>query len=186
MSVADRFDAFMHAHQDMVYTLACRLAGSSADAEDLSQQVFLRAWKHFAGLDGNPAAPGWLRVTTTRVCLNHLQRYRWRWRFFSELEGGDGGEEVPGDFASRVADEAAVEPGSGVGRSEWLEAALAKLPASQRVPLVLFHFESMPYEAIAEHLGVSLSKVKTDILRGREKLKALLAGVRAREEGGEG
>jgi RNA polymerase sigma-70 factor (ECF subfamily) len=55
-----------------------------------------------------------------------------------------------------------------------LEAALHKLPDAQRVPLVLFHFDDMAYEDIAEKLGVSLSKVKTDIHRGRHALKRYL------------
>ena len=55
-----------------------------------------------------------------------------------------------------------------------LERALEKLPEHQRVPLVLFHFEDMPYEDIAKKMGVSLSKVKTDILRGREALARIL------------
>ena len=59
-------------------------------------------------------------------------------------------------------------------RREWVEGALEKLPAHQRVPLVLFHFEDMPYEDIARKTGVSLSKVKTDILRGREALAKIL------------
>ena len=53
--------------------------------------------------------------------------------------------------------------------------ALHQLPDQQRVPLVLFHFEDMSYQDIAALLGVSLGKVKTDIHRGRETLKGLLA-----------
>jgi RNA polymerase sigma-70 factor, ECF subfamily len=59
-------------------------------------------------------------------------------------------------------------------RREWVERALEKLPDHQRLPLVLYHFEEMPYEDIAKKLGISLSKVKTDILRGREALAKVL------------
>lgn len=52
-----------------------------------------------------------------------------------------------------------------------LEAALTKLPEHQRVPLVLYHFEEQSYQQIADLLGVSLGKVKTDIHRGREALR---------------
>src|SRR5688572_27957202 len=57
---------------------------------------------------------------------------------------------------------------------EQLERALRELPDHQRVPLVLFHFEQASYQEIAEALGVSIGKVKTDIHRGREALKPLL------------
>jgi RNA polymerase sigma-70 factor (ECF subfamily) len=57
-----------------------------------------------------------------------------------------------------------------------LEQAVRGLPDSQRVPLVLFHFEGASYQEIAETLSVSLAKVKTDIHRGREALRRLLGG----------
>ena len=59
-------------------------------------------------------------------------------------------------------------------RREALERALVELPEHQRVPLVLYHFEEMSYEDIARQLGVSLPKVKTDILRGRAALAKVL------------
>ena len=59
-------------------------------------------------------------------------------------------------------------------RHDQLEEALRRLPDHQRVPLVLFHFEDASYQDIAETLGVSLGKVKTDIHRGREALRKLL------------
>jgi len=55
-----------------------------------------------------------------------------------------------------------------------LETVLQKLPASQRVPLVLYHFEELSYEEIAASLRISLGKVKTDIRRGREALRQKL------------
>ncbi len=61
-------------------------------------------------------------------------------------------------------------------RRELVEQAL-KLPQHQRVPLVLYHFEDMPYQEIAQHLRISLPKVKTDILRARAALAKILANV---------
>ena len=112
---------------------------------------------------------------TRNACLNHLSRYRSRWRFFSELGG-------TGDSSARATDElgfvAAGSPAADVERADQrdqLTRALHQLPDHQRVPLVLFHFEDMSYQDIAASLGVSLGKVKTDIHRGREALKGLLA-----------
>ena len=59
-------------------------------------------------------------------------------------------------------------------RREWLDLAIQKLPDAQRVPLVLFHFQDLSYDEIAEKLGISLAKVKTDIHRGRESLRKIL------------
>jgi RNA polymerase sigma-70 factor, ECF subfamily len=173
MSSPEAFAVFMKTHQDRVYTTAWRLTGGSAESEDLAQQAFLRAWEHFADIDGQPlpAQIAWLRTTTTRLCLNHLQRYRNRWRFFSEMRRDDD-EETGEDFGSRVADDSTRLPGDS--KREGLELALSRLPESQRIPIVLFHFEELPYEEIARQLGISLAKVKTDIMRGREKLRSLL------------
>jgi RNA polymerase sigma-70 factor (ECF subfamily) len=60
-------------------------------------------------------------------------------------------------------------------RRAGLERALRGLPAHQRVPIVLFHFENKTYQEIAELMRVSLAKVKTDIHRGREALRAVLS-----------
>ena len=60
-------------------------------------------------------------------------------------------------------------------RRARVEQALERLPDHQRIPLVLYHYEEMPYQDIADRLGISLAKVKTDILRGRVAMSGLLA-----------
>lgn len=166
------FTAFMRNHQDMVFSTAARLVGNEAQAEDIAQDVFLKAHQHWDGLRGSPTAGGWLKTVATNLSINHLQRYRKRWSFFSDLgRRGDEGEGREPEFA---APDTFFERMDAADRRERLEAALARLPDHQRVPLVLFHFEDLPYEQIARRLNVSLSKVKTDILRGREALAGIL------------
>jgi RNA polymerase sigma-70 factor (ECF subfamily) len=166
------FTTFMRNYQDMVYTTAVRLLGNEAQAEDISQDVFLKAFEHWDNLQTSETAGGWLKTVTTNLSINHLQRYRKRWRFFSEFtRHDDDGDEQAVEFAS--PDNFLEELGQA-DRRAWVERALEKLPEHQRVPLVLFHFEELPYDEIAKRLGVSLSKVKTDILRGREALAKAL------------
>ena len=96
MSDQAAFTTFMRSYQDMVYTTAIRLLGNSAQAEDISQEVFVRAYEHFDDLRDGPGAGGWLKTVTTNLSINHLQRYRKRWSFFSELlhrDGDEGGDE---------------------------------------------------------------------------------------------
>ena len=175
MTDTDPFEAFVRRYQDMVFATAVRLLRNPVEAEDVAQTVFLRAFQRFDQIGASPAAAGWLKTVTTNACLNHLSRYRSRWRFFSEL-GREGGS------SARAADElgfvAAGSPAADVEREDQRDQvtrALHQLPDQQRVPLVLFHFEEMSYQDIAALLGVSLGKVKTDIHRGRETLKGLLA-----------
>ena len=157
----------MQTYQDMVYTTAVRLLANEAEAEDVAQEVFLKAYEHFEELVSSPTAGGWLRTVTKNLCLNHLSRYRARWRFFSEMTGPEDDTNYEAEVPSP---DAGTEHLGETDRWQFLETALQKLPAAQRVPLVLFHYEDMRYEEIARRLGVSLSKVKTDIHRGRESL----------------
>ncbi len=169
----DPFEAFVRRYQDMVFATAVRLLGNQADAEDMAQTVFLRAFERFGQLANSSSAPGWLKTVTRNACLNHLTRYRSRLRLFSEIEDGGTAELDRGALlAAASTEDARLDQAD---RAELLERALQRLPDHQRVPLVLFHFESMTYDEIARALGVSLGKTKTDIHRGREALRKLLA-----------
>ena len=173
MTDATRFEAFVREHQHRVFAAAVRLLGRSAEAEDVAQTVFLKAFERFGEIEGHPALGGWLSMVTTNLCLNHLSRYRARWQFFSELDDPEG--QGP-SFADTIAASGPAPDAEGVAaaRAERLEAALRGLPDHQRVPLVLFHFEDRSYQEIATLLGVSLGKVKTDVHRGRIALKTVL------------
>jgi RNA polymerase sigma-70 factor (ECF subfamily) len=171
MTDTHQFEVFMRAYQDMVYTTAVRLLGNEAEAEDISQEVFLKAYERYDDLSKSPTVGGWLKTVTRNLCLNHLTRYRARWRFFSEfsLEQKDDDREI--EFAAPDTFEQDLETKDN---RRLLEVALQKLPATQRVPLVLYHFEDLGYEEIAAKLRISLGKVKTDIFRGREALRKKL------------
>src|SRR4029450_10719185 len=103
MTDADPFEAFVRRYQDMVFATAVRLLGSRAEAEDVAQTVFLRAFQRFEQIGASPAAAGWLKTVTRNACLNHLSRYRGRWRLFSELGGSDaqGSEAGAGGWRTR-------------------------------------------------------------------------------------
>jgi len=172
MTVPTDFTTFMRNYQDMVYSTAVRLVNNEAQAEDISQEVFIKAHEHWESLQGSPTAGGWLKTVATNMSINHIQRYKKRWSFFSDLvHRSDEGEEREVEFA---APDTFFHEMDATERRARLAEALEKLPDHQRIPLVLFHFEDMPYEDIAKKLRVSLSKVKTDILRGREALAKIL------------
>ena len=174
MTDADQFETFVRRYQDMVYGTAVRLLGNPTEAEDVAQTVFLKAFQRFEQIGTSPAAPGWLKTVTRNACLNHLSRYRARWRFFSELDRSDKQDAEVSYEATLVSTSSPALELEQAFEREQLEQALQQLPAHQRLPLVLFHFEEASYQEIAETLGVSLGKVKTDIHRGREALKATL------------
>ena len=164
----------------MVFATAVRLLGNPVEAEDVSQTVFLRAFQQFDAIGSSPTVAGWLKTVTRHLCFNHLSRYRARWRFFSEI-GQSGAEDAESDFEATLASEGSLALDMEQAELvEQLEQALRRLPDHQRVPLVLFHFEHVSYQEIADSLGVSLGKVKTDIHRGREMLRTLLSTYASR------
>jgi len=173
MTDAQQFETFMRNYQDMVFSTAMRLLANAAEAEDVSQEVFLKAYERFSELRESKTAGGWLKTVATNLSLNHLSRYRSRWSFFSELLGKGREENSEAELEFPASDN--VE--ANLARSErrqLVEQALRTLPAAQRVPLVLYHLEGLQYDEIAAKLGVSLGKVKTDIFRGREALRSKL------------
>ena len=173
MTEADRFEAFVREYQDMVFATAVRLLANPAEAEDVAQTVFLRAFERFSSISTSATAAGWLKTVTTNLCLNHLTRYRARWQFFSELDRPEEDER----YEAKVPAPASADALELASRQAALERAVQSLPDHQRVPLVLFHFEDMTYKEIAAAMGVAIAKVKTDIHRGREALKRAIAGL---------
>jgi RNA polymerase sigma-70 factor (ECF subfamily) len=168
------FTTFMRNYQDMVFTTAARLTGNDAQAEDIAQEVFLKAYGHFDQLATSPTAGGWLKTVATNLSLNHLTRYRNRWRFFSEFKRDGVGDEADSPEVEFAAPDTFFSGVDASERQALVGRALAQLPEHQRVPLVLFHFEDLSYDEIARKLGVSLAKVKTDILRARAALAVIL------------
>jgi RNA polymerase sigma-70 factor (ECF subfamily) len=166
------FESFLRTHQNLVFTTAMRLVGNQAEAEDVTQDVFLKAYERFAELKHSPTVRGWLRKIALNLSLNYLSRYRARWSLFSDLFGGNNGSQkteadfaAPGDLQEEIAK---------ADRRRQVEQALWDLPLAQRVPLVLFHMEGLGYLEIAAKLKISLARVKTDIFRGRQSLRKRL------------
>jgi len=166
----DPFDVFVARHQHMVFGVALRLLGQPADAEDMAQTVFLRAYERFDALQG-PEAAGWLKTVTTNLCLNHLTRHRSRWVLWSTLARPDTKPEAEWPDTQAPSAEAAL---LAAETQAALQSALLALPPHQRVPLVLVHFHDMAYDEVAQRLGVPLTKIRSDIYRGRQALRRAL------------
>jgi RNA polymerase sigma-70 factor, ECF subfamily len=170
----------MRAYQDMVFSTAARLTGDAAQSEDIAQDVFIKAYENFDMLRESPSAGGWLKTVARNLTLNHISRHRSRWRFFSDLSrdaSEDGDADLELNLPGLTTPDGLFAGVHDSERRELVERALKQLPQHQRVPLVLYHFEDMPYQEIAQHLRISLPKVKTDILRARAALAKILAKV---------
>jgi RNA polymerase sigma-70 factor (ECF subfamily) len=158
------WEEIVELHSARVYRLAYRLTGNRHDAEDLTQEVFVRV---FRSLDTySPGSfEGWIHRITTNLFLDKARR-RSRFRF----DGfGEGAEE------RLVSSSPAPEVSYTDGRfDDDVEAALAALPEDFRAAVVLCDIEDLSYEEIADVLGVKLGTVRSRIHRGRAMLREAL------------
>lgn len=159
----------MRDYQNMVFSTAYRLLADRAEAEDMSQEVFLKAYRHFDTLQTSRTAGGWLKTVTRNLCISHLTRRRWRWRLFSELEAEE--DEAPRYEESLSVPESTTQVLELADRRDCLSAELAKLPPAQRVALVLYHFHELSYDEIAAELRISVAKARVDVHRARKTLR---------------
>ncbi len=163
----------MRRYQDMVYSTCMRLLANETEAQDIAQDVFVKAFERFDALRDSPTAGGWLKTVATNLCINHLTRYRRRRLSFSELSTAEQQEPEDHNIEFAAPDDVA-ETTARADQYALVEQTLQKLPDAQRVPLVLFHLEGLSYEEIAAKLNVSVGKVKTDIFRARQALRRKL------------
>jgi RNA polymerase sigma factor (sigma-70 family) len=152
-------------HSDRVYRLAYRLTGNRPDAEDLTQEVFVRVFRSLHTYTPG-TFEGWLHRITTNLFLDQARRKQ-RIRFDALPEDADN--RLPGKVGS-------PELASMDQRfDDDVEAALASMPVDFRVAVVLCDIEGMTYEEIADVLGVKLGTVRSRIHRGRALLRRELA-----------
>lgn len=157
--------AIVAEHSARVYRLAYRLTGNRQDAEDLTQDVFVRVFRSLDKFEpGNFA--GWLHRITTNLFLDRARRAaRIRMDGFA-----DGAEHQL--LGSQIVPEDAVHD---AGFDPDIEAALASLPEKFRVAVVLCDIEGLSYDEIADVLGVKVGTVRSRIHRGRTQLRDALA-----------
>jgi RNA polymerase sigma-70 factor (ECF subfamily) len=175
------FAQLVECHQARVIGTVARMLGSdSADAEDISQQVFLRVWKSAARYEPSAKFTTWLYTITRNLVFNELRRRKHRPVVSLEAEPPHeaGGRESSGEGAGRVGDELAPAPDATLLQAELQQAinvAIADLPESQRMALVLRRYEDLSYEEIGAVLRLSVPAVKSLLFRARVLLREKLA-----------
>ena len=159
------WDEIVRTHSSRVYRLAYRLTGNRHDAEDLTQEVFVRVFRSLSTYTPG-TFQGWLHRITTNLFLD-LARRRQRIRFDSLPD--DAPERLPGSEPSPA------EAYDDRHLDADIQAALEALPPEFRAAVVLCDIEGLSYEEIAATLGVKLGTVRSRIHRGRSQLREALA-----------
>jgi RNA polymerase sigma-70 factor (ECF subfamily) len=157
-------------HQRYVYNLAYRLLRDAQEAEDLSQEAFLRAWRGMSGFRGADTGGAkfttWLYRIVTNLCYNRLPGLR------RQLAQADA-EALERVAASEVhTPRVRVEVGE---RQARVQAAIDALPDKYRLVVTLYYLQGQSYQEIAATLGLPMGTVKTHLYRARARLKGLLA-----------
>jgi RNA polymerase sigma-70 factor (ECF subfamily) len=160
----EAYAALVKEHQKMVHAMAFRMTGSLADAEDLTQETFLRAFRQLGSFRAESKFSTWLCQIAVNLGLN------WRAR-----------EHRRGDVHSQWAKDAISENDSRGGfpdeLSRRVQNALDKLPAKQRAAIVLTVYENRSHAETAKILNCTEATISWRVFAARQKLKHLLKGI---------
>jgi RNA polymerase sigma-70 factor, ECF subfamily len=157
------FAELLRRHQGKVRGLLLRLCGDRTLADDLAQEVFLRAYRGLWGFEGRSSFGTWLYRISYNAYLNHSTRVR-KWSSLPTAY----------DAETAAPDDALSPPRADLRRD--LEAAVATLPQRYRGVVVLYYLQDLSYPEIAEILDVPLGTVKTHLHRAKRLLRAKLHG----------
>ena len=169
------FDYLVTYYHSNVYNLVYSILSDTADAADVTQDVFLRVFRSIRGFRRSSSLKTWLYRVSVRQALNHR---RWCWRHHRQQISidADGPESKP---ASELEDSEAT-PFEQCAVHEMqcnVRRALVEVPPVFRSAVILRDLEGLSYEEVAEILEVSVGTVKSRILRGRRMLKEILDPV---------
>ena len=167
------FDALVHRCHRQAYNIAFRLTGNHADAEDLTQEAFLRAYRFFDRYNRDMPFENWLYRIMSRVFIDELRK---RPRFKTQSldqplkPGASGDSEILleiADFESNPEHQMMSD-----ALDEHLQSALNALPQEFRITVILADIEGLSYEEIADTMNCSLGTVRSRLHRGRKLLRS--------------
>jgi RNA polymerase sigma-70 factor (ECF subfamily) len=167
------FDSLVTYYHASVYNLAYGILSDAADAADVTQEVFLCAFKGIRGFRRGSSLKTWLYRISVRQALNHR---RWCWRHHRDQVSIDAGPDES-DLSMHLTD-AEPSPFEQLATRETqavVRKALSIVPAIFRSAVILRDLEGLSYDDIAEIMEVSVGTVKSRILRGRRLLRAALS-----------
>jgi RNA polymerase sigma-70 factor (ECF subfamily) len=159
------FEELYRAHAGRLFSVACRMLGNPADAEDLLQEIFLSAHRKLDSFRGESALGTWLYRLATNHCLDYLRSRAGRASQLTDALDGEAGWYEPG---SRGLAEQTVTKMD-------LERSLAKLPEGCRAAFVLHDIEGLEHREVAEALGIAEGTSKSQVHKARLRLRGLLS-----------
>ena len=159
--------ALFEAHHDRIYRYILRMMRSPAEAEDLTQETFLRACRHRDALRDPQAVRGWLYRIATHACLDRLRQRR----PVVSLDSSEGGAESRSVVSTSPS---ALEIAEREETSLCVQRCLDFLPDHYRAAILLYEAHSLTAPEIADLLGLKLTTVKMRLHRAHEMLQAVM------------
>lgn len=178
-----RFEDLMKRTEKKVYNMAYRLSGNAADAEDLTQEAFFRAYRSFDTYEGDKPFENWILRIVTRLYLDLLRHRRRRVQTVSydnPLHKDSGEDDLYFEQADDTANPEAVLMDANLG--EELENALRSLPAEQRLVVMLADIEGVAYKDIAEMLDTPVGTIRSRLHRTHKALRKTLSSWESQHE----
>lgn len=160
------FSKLVQAHSGMVYRVALRMLGTQ-DAQDASQEVWIRVWRNIKNFRGESAFSTWLYKIAVHACLSILRKKQTQ-------EAREFGEDTPYPPESSGGDADPEAAALSAERRGEIQAALHHVRAEHRAALVLRYMEGLSYAEIAEVLGVPVGTAKGWASRGRAAMLVVL------------
>ena len=169
------FDWLVTHYSGPVYGLVAGMVSESSDAADITQDVFLKAFRGIRGFRRGSSLKTWLYRIAIREALNHR---RWLWRHHREQDSIDV-EQADGHAPHEIEAEGGTPFDLAASHEvqQAVQQALLKVPEVFRSAVILRDLEGMSYEEVAEVLTVTVGTVKSRILRGRRMLREILDPV---------
>lgn len=161
------FEALLTAYEKTVYNLCVRMVKNPADAEDLAQETFLRAYRGIAGYRGESKFSVWLLRIASNLCLDFLRQRKRRPTAPLTVEDEDGEEHELEIGDERFQPERLLEQKL---TGESVRRGLDALPPEFRQVLLLRELKGLSYDEIGDILGLESGTVKSRIFRARKKL----------------
>src|SRR5262245_11818653 len=163
------FDVVVERHRRPVYQLCYRFVGNHEDASDLSQEVFLRAYRGLRTFHGGSALATWLYRITVNVCLTRVTA-----KAPPVVSEPIEGLQHPADTRTESPSERLLRE----ERASQVRTAIAQLPAKQRAALILRIYHDMSHQQIAQSMGSSVGSVKANVFHALRGLKKHLERLR--------
>ena len=167
----DAFGQLMEPLEQLVWRVCWHYTGNREAAEDCGQEAMIRIWRNLANYRGECALESWVYRIAANCCMDWLRKKK-RDKSVSmepmQEQGFDPADTSPGTEEQVVAKD----------ERQRLREAIAQLPDDQREALILTQLEKIPYEEVAQSLGISEGTVKSRVNRAKARLKEILSEER--------